>query len=104
MAEKYVVAEHQRAGVAVDKRFADQERLREAVRARLHGVAEFETPLAAVAEQLLETRRVLRRRDQQDLGDTGEHQRGKRVIHHGLVVYRQQLLGYDSGYRVKPGT
>ena len=58
---------------------------------------------AAVAEQLLEARGVLRGGDDQDVADAGQHQRGQRVIDHRLVVDRQQLLGDRQGGGVQPG-
>ena len=45
--------------IAADEVAADQEGLREPVRARLHRIVRFDAPLRAVAEQLLEARRVL---------------------------------------------
>jgi hypothetical protein len=51
------------------KSLADEEGLRQAVRARLHRVRKRSGPTAAVAEQLLEARRVLRRGDDQDVAD-----------------------------------
>jgi hypothetical protein len=59
--------------------------------------------LAAVAQQGFEARGVLRGADQQDVADAGQHQRGQRVIHHGLVVHRQQLLADGQRGRVQPG-
>ena len=49
--------------------------------------------VGAVAEQLAKARQVLRRGDDQDVADAGEHQHRQRVVHHRLVVHRQQLLG-----------
>src|SRR5439155_545192 len=56
------------------------------------------------AEQLFEAGCVLRRRDDQDVADAGEHQRRQRVIHHRLVVDRQELLRDDLRHRVKAGS
>src|SRR3989475_12967499 len=61
-------------------------------------------PFPAVAQQLLEARRVLRRRDDQDVPDAGEHQRRQRVVDHGLVVDRQKLLREHLRHRVKAGS
>ena len=60
---KDVVAEDEGATLAGDEVGPDEEGLRDAFGARLHGVAEAESPAGAVAEKLLEARRVLRRRD-----------------------------------------
>ena len=90
-------------GRAADEATAEDEGLRQAVRAGLHAVADVHAPLAAVAEQGLEARRVLRRADQQDVADAGQHQRGQRVVDHRLVVHRQQLLAQRQRGRVQPG-
>jgi len=52
---------------------------------------------------LLEARRVLRRADDEHLADTRDHQRAQWVIHHRLVVDRQQLLADGKGSRVQAG-
>src|SRR6266568_8200607 len=61
-----------------------------------------DSPARAVTEQSREARRVVGRRDQHDLADPGQQQRGERVIDHRLVVDRQQLLGDDLRHRVEP--
>src|SRR5205085_910230 len=58
-------------------------------------------PAGTVAKQLLETRGVLRRRDDEDVADAGEHQRGQWVIHQRLVVDRKQLLGNDLRHGIE---
>ena len=94
-----VVAQHEGGVVVADEVGADDEGLGEAVRAGLDGVLQVDAPLAAVAEQLLEARGVLRRGDDQDVADACQQQRGQRVVDHRLVVDRQQLLGYRQGGR-----
>ena len=59
--------------------------------------------MAAVAEQPPESVDVRRRRDDQDLPDPRQHQRGQRVVDHRLVVNRQELLGHNQGERVEAG-
>ena len=70
-----VVAQHERRARAADEVAADDERLGQPVRRLLNRVAQVDSPAPAVAEQLGEARRVLRRRDQQDVADAREHQR-----------------------------
>jgi len=53
-----VVAEHQTDVVFTDELTTDDERLSEAVRARLNRVTEAQTQLAAVAEHALEARQI----------------------------------------------
>ena len=98
-----VVAENQRGVTVADEVGADDEGLGETVRAGLDGVLQVDAPLAAVAEQLLETRGVLRSGDDQDVTDACQQQRGQRVVDHRLVVDRQQLLGDRQGGGMEPG-
>ena len=98
-----VVAEHQRARLAVDEVLADGEGLRQAVRARLLGVGEVHAVARAVPEQALEVGEVGRRGDDQDVPDARQHEGGQRVVDHGLVVDRQQLLGGHERERVQAG-
>ena len=69
----------------------------------LHRVLQVEAPALAVAQQLLEARRVLRRADDQDLADAGQHQHAERVVDHRLVVDRHQLLADRQRGRMQPG-
>jgi hypothetical protein len=98
-----VVAQHQRAGVIADEVGADDESLCQTLGRGLHRVLDMQSPLRAIAEQLFEARRVLRGGNQQDVADPRQHQRGQRVVHHRLVVYRQQLLGDRLGDGIQPG-
>src|SRR6266480_6131335 len=50
---------------------------------------------------MLEPRSVLWRGDKEDVADAGEHQSRERVVHHRLVVHRQQLLRDSLGNGVK---
>ena len=102
VAPEQVVAQHQAARARADEIAADAKRLRQSVGRRLHRVLQVQAPLAAVAQQLGEARRVLRRRDDQHVAHAGQHQRGQRVIDHRLVVHRQQLLAHRLRHRVKP--
>lgn len=96
-----VVAEHQRARLAGDELLADGEGLRQAVGARLLGVGEVHAVARAVPEQALEVGEVGRRGDDQDVADARQHECAERVVDHGLVVDRQQLLGGHERERVQ---
>ena len=96
-----VVAEHQGARLAGDELLADGERLRQAVRRGLLGVGEVHAVARAVPEQALEVGQVGRRGDDQDVPDARQHEGAKRVVDHGLVVDRQQLLGGHESERVQ---
>ena len=96
-----VVAEHQGARLAGDELLADGEGLRQAVGARLLGVGEVHAVARAVPEQALEVGEVGRGGDDQDVPDARQHEGGQRVVDHGLVVDRQQLLGGHERERVQ---
>ena len=96
-----VVAQHQGARLAGDEILADREGLRQAVGARLLGVGEVHAVARAVPEQALEVGEVRRRGDDQDVADARQHEGGQRVVDHGLVVDRQQLLGGHERERVQ---
>ena len=98
-----VVAEHQGARLAGDELLADGERLRQAVRRGLLGVGQVHAVARAVPEQALEVGQVRRRGDDQDVPDASQHEGGQRVVDHGLVVDRQQLLGGHERERVQAG-
>ena len=98
-----VVAQHQGARLAGDKVLADREGLRQAVGARLLGVGEVHAVARAVPEQALEVGEVRRRGDDKDVPDARQHEGGQRVVDHGLVVDRQQLLGGHECERVQAG-
>lgn len=101
VAEEDVVAEHEGAGLARDEILADEEGLGEAVRRGLLGVGERDAEVGTVAQQALEVGQVRRRRDDEDVADARHHEDRKRVVDHGLVVDRQQLLAGHERERVQ---
>ena len=96
-----VVAQDECAGLAGDEVLADGECLRQAVGARLLGVGQVHAVARAVPEQALEVGEVRRRGDDQYVPDARQHEGGQRVVDHGLVVDRQQLLGGHERERVQ---
>ena len=99
-----VVAQHERARLTGDEILADREGLRQAVGAGLLGVGEVHAVARAVPEQALEVGEVRRRGDDQDVPDARKHEGAKRVVDHGLVVDRQQLLGGHERKGVQAGS
>ena len=69
---------------------------------RLHRIVDADAPLAAVAQQRLEARHFRLGGDDEDVANSGQHQRGQRIIDHRLIVDRQQLLGADDRQRPQP--
>ena len=98
-----VVAQHQGARLAVNELLADGEGLGQAVRRGLLGVGQVHAVARAVPEQALEVGQVGRRGDDQDVPDARQHEGAERVVDHGLVVDRQQLLGGHERERVQAG-
>ena len=103
MTVENVVAQHQGASVVTDEALADQEGLGEAIGAGLHFVLDAEAPALAIAEQSLEERLLVWRRDDQDLPNPRQHQRGERVVDHRLVVDRHELLTHALGEGMQAG-
>lgn len=96
-----VVAQHQGARLSADEVLADGEGLRQAVRRGLLRVGEVHAVARAVPEQALEVGQVGRGGDDQNVPDARQHEGGQRVVDHGLVVDRQQLLGGHERERVQ---
>ena len=96
-----VVTQYQCTGAIADECFADDESLRQPIRAGLHGVLQIHAPLATISQQLLKARCILRRADDEHIADTRQHQGAQGVIDHGLVVHRQQLLADRQRGRVQ---
>ena len=94
-----IITQDQRHFVVADKFLADDKRLRQAIRTRLHGVFQRNTPLRTIAQQPLKTSLILRRGDDQNLANPRLHQRGQRVINHRFVVNRHQLFADGFGNR-----
>jgi hypothetical protein len=58
--------------------------------------------LATVAREALEERQIVGRGEQQDVPDARQHQRRERVIHHPLVINRQQPFADSQHHRMQP--
>ena len=99
-----VVPQHQRRWSTSEKISTDQKGLRQAIWTGLDGVLDLHAPVTAIAQQTLKTRLVMGRGDHQHLPDARQHQGGEGVIHHGLVVDRQQLLADRPRDGVQAGT
>src|SRR5262249_11773262 len=95
-AVKYVVAENKRAAVAMDKLFADDERLGDTVGLWLQRITDVDAPLAAVTQKGFEPRHFWLGRNDENVANSRKHQRRQRIIDHRLVVDRQQLLCADN--------
>jgi hypothetical protein len=103
MSVKNVVSQNQGHPIARDEFAIEQESLRQSPRVRLDTVGDLQAQTLARPQQTLEATDVLGGGDQQDLTDSRQHQGRQRVVDHGLVIDRQQLLADRPGHRVQPG-
>ena len=101
VAVKNIVPQDQCTGVLAHKFFANDEGLRQAIGAGLDRILDVHSPLMAITQQFRKTWRVLRCADQQHIFDARQHKRGQRVIDHGLVIHRHQLLRDSLCHRVQ---
>lgn len=92
VAEEDVVAQDQAYGLAADELRPDEEGIRQPARLRLLGIGEAQPPLAPVLQQPAEGGQILRRADDQNVADPGQHQHRERIVDHRLVVDRRSCL------------
>ncbi len=98
MAVEQVVPKDQAGAVARQEVAADDEGLGEAIGTRLFGILQAHAPLRTIAQQPPEERQVVGRRDDEDLAQPRQHEHAERIVDHGLVVDRQELLGDGTGH------
>ena len=84
------------------KRFGDQKGLGDALGFGLLAIFNGNAKPAAVAEQLLEARQIVRRGDEAKLADAAFDERRQRIIHHRLVINRLELFARDQRERIQP--
>ena len=92
MSEEDIVAQDHRRRRPIQKRFTKRIGLSEPIGAALSDIGQGEPPLASVAEQAFELLLVLRRGDDGNLAQAGQHQNREGIVDHRFVVDRQQLL------------
>ena len=81
-----VVPQDQANLVGPDELPPEEKGLRQSLRTRLHDIRDPQAPLAPVLQQRLEPRTFLRRRDDEDVPDSRQHQHRQGVVDHRLVV------------------
>src|SRR5207245_2228298 len=102
MAVENVVAEHQCATGGTDEVSAYQESLRDSFRTGLSRILQIESQNCAISQEQFESGQIFWSRDDQDVPDSRQHERGKRVVDHRLVVDRQQALANRVSHRIEP--
>ncbi len=98
-----VVAEGEGDPIGADEPPAQDERLGEPLGRGLHRVVDREADRTAITQQPAEAVLVVGRRDDQDLPNPCQHERGQGVVDHRLVVDGHQLLADRLGERVEAG-
>ena len=96
-----VVAKHEGARLAGDELLTDSEGLSEAIRRGLLSIRKVHAVARTVPEQALKIWKVCRCRDDQNVPNARQHKGGQRIVDHGLVIDRQQLLGGHERERVQ---
>ena len=104
MPEEDVVAQDEAGRTAGKEAGADDKRLREPFWAALLRIGEGQSDPAPVTEKLLEAGQIARGGDDEDVPDARHHQRGQRVVDHGLVVHGEKLLADGLRGRIQPGS
>jgi hypothetical protein len=77
--------------------------LGQAVRRRLHRIFQANPPSGPVSQQIFETLLILGGGDDQDMGNTRQHQSGQGIVDHGLVIHRHELFADRIGQRIQTG-
>ena len=104
MSIKDVISQHQTDRLIDDKLFANEKGLGQPLGAGLFGILKIQAEICTVAQQFPKTWKVLWRRDNKNIPNSGQHQHGKRIVDERLVVYRQQLLAEYTSQRIEAGT
>ena len=92
MAIEDVVAEHQRDGVSADELPADDEGVGEPPWGVLSCIGKAQADFRSITEKALKQVLILRRRNDENVANAGQHQGGERIVDHRLVEDREQLL------------
>ena len=96
-----VVTQHQSTRGTIEELFPNQKGLRQSIRTGLNCIFKLQPPLTAITQQLFKARCVLWGTDDQNFTNSRQHQSAQRVIDHGLVIDRQQLLADSQRRRVQ---
>jgi len=96
-----IVTEHKRAGTTRDEVLPIVEGPCKSVRLWLNHVLQRDAKLASVTQQTLEVRCVLRSRNNEDVAYARQHQCAQGVVHHGLIIHRQELFARHGRQRIE---
>ena len=96
-----IVTEHERAGTARNEVLPIVEGPCKSVRLWLNHVLQRDAKLASVTQQTLKVRCVLRSRNNEDVAYARQHECAQGVVHHGLIIHRQELFACHGRQRVE---
>jgi hypothetical protein len=103
MSIENIVPEDEADAVTSYKLPAYDESLCKALGVGLFGIRKTNTKLAAVTEKMGKSREIFRSAYDENIANSRQHEDRQRVVDHGLVIDRQELLAYDFCYGIEPG-
>src|SRR2546423_6881880 len=89
---KNVITEDERRSRVADELGPDDESLRNSFRFRLLGVSQFNSESRTVPEIIAQHWQIFRSGDDENLANAAQHEGGKRIANHRLVVNRPQVF------------
>ena len=92
-----IVPQNHGTGFPANKLFPKDKGLGQTIRRGLHLVRQMNTKPGTISQKTLKIRQILGRRNNQNIPYSRQHQRGKRIKNHGLVINRKQLLRCHPG-------
>ena len=102
VAVENVVTQNQHGMMLPDEFAADDKGLRQTVGRGLHLVLKVYTPVSACTKEPRKQRRVIGRRNNQDIANPRQHQRAEWIVNQRFVINRQELFRHRLGERVEP--
>ena len=97
MAKKDVISQHQANRVVSNKLFPNNKCLGQSFWPWLFRIPERKSQFRSITQKLLKAGEIVRGGNDENFPDAGKHQDGKRIVDHGFVVDRNQLLAEHPG-------
>src|SRR5262245_24991583 len=101
MAVENVISQHQGNRVLTQKVSSNDKGLCNPLGLRLDRILDFQPPLSSVGKQKPKAFLVLRSGDHKNLPDSCQHQGRQRIVDHGFVVDRHELLAHGKSQRIE---
>src|SRR5262245_22281980 len=87
-----IVTQDQSHGVLSDEFSSNDEGLRQTLWSRLYLILNAQTKMSAIVKEADKGLLVLGRGNDEDFSYTSQHQCGKRIVNHGLVIHGHELF------------